>query len=265
VNYPLKYFAERIAGDVVDVVFPGIEGDPAYWEPTAYQDADLILLNGASYAKWVDKVSLPHAKRIDTSAAFKDRYIALYDTATHTHGPGGEHAHGDVAFTTWLDPTLAVQQAQAILEAFSHKWPDHRGLFERGFATLKKDLEALDTELGTICSENENTPLVMSHPVYHYFERRFGLNTKSVHWEPDAVPDDLMVTGLNRILAEHPAKWMVWEADPMAETVHLLNNLGVKSRTFDPCGNVPARGDYLSVMYRNAGNLKAAYTLEEVR
>ena len=83
VNYPLKYFAERIAGDQATVVFPApSEGDPAYWMPdaktiTKYQQADLILLNGANCAKWVKKVSLPRSKMIDTSAKFKDRYITL--------------------------------------------------------------------------------------------------------------------------------------------------------------------------------------------
>ena len=59
VNYPLKYFAERIGGDYVQVEFP-VPGnvDPAYWDPdiadiSAYQKADLIMLNGAAYAKWV--------------------------------------------------------------------------------------------------------------------------------------------------------------------------------------------------------------------
>ena len=48
VNYPLKYFTERIAGEHAKVVFPApAEGDPAYWMPDAktiagYQKADLI-------------------------------------------------------------------------------------------------------------------------------------------------------------------------------------------------------------------------------
>ena len=34
VNYPLKYFAERIAGEHADVVFPApADGDPAFWCP----------------------------------------------------------------------------------------------------------------------------------------------------------------------------------------------------------------------------------------
>ena len=34
-----------------------------------YQGADLILLNGATYAKWIDRVTLPASKLVDTSAA----------------------------------------------------------------------------------------------------------------------------------------------------------------------------------------------------
>ena len=68
VNYPLKYFAERIGGEYVEVVFPApADVDPAYWLPdretvSDYQKADIILLNGAHYAKWVEKVTLPGSR-----------------------------------------------------------------------------------------------------------------------------------------------------------------------------------------------------------
>ena len=54
VNYPLAYFAERIAGTVADVRLPvPAKVDPAYWSPTpddvlAMQAADLIVLNTCS-------------------------------------------------------------------------------------------------------------------------------------------------------------------------------------------------------------------------
>ena len=70
VNYPLAYFAERIGGDLIEVHFPKIVGDPAFWKPTAtdirkFQQADVILLNGATYAKWRGTASLPDAKTMD--------------------------------------------------------------------------------------------------------------------------------------------------------------------------------------------------------
>ena len=92
VNYPLKYFAKRIGGDHVRVNFPvPANVDPAYWNPdlaniSDYQRADLILLNGAGYAKWTAKVSLPRSKMVDTSSQFKDRYMTTKEVMTHSHG-----------------------------------------------------------------------------------------------------------------------------------------------------------------------------------
>jgi zinc transport system substrate-binding protein len=114
VNYPLQYFAEQIGGPDVRVVFPApADGDPVFWKPSpeqiaAYQKADLILLNGASYAKWVAHVSLPASRMVDTSASFTDQFIPLEDQVTHSHGMSGKHEHDDVAFTTWLDPQQAI-------------------------------------------------------------------------------------------------------------------------------------------------------------
>jgi len=68
VNYPLQYFSERIGGEAVEVHFPvPPDVDPAYWNPDIltiqkYQKADLILINGAGYAKWIRKTSLPQSK-----------------------------------------------------------------------------------------------------------------------------------------------------------------------------------------------------------
>ena len=53
VNYPLQYLAERIGGELVEVTFLApSDVDPAYWAPNpdeiaSFQQADLILLNGA--------------------------------------------------------------------------------------------------------------------------------------------------------------------------------------------------------------------------
>jgi zinc transport system substrate-binding protein len=262
VNFPLKYFAERIGGDLVDVQFPGpADGDPAYWFPNAdtvamYQRADLILLNGAHYAKWVSKVSLPSARMVDTGASFADRFIEIEERVTHSHGPAGPHAHGGMAFTTWLDPKLAVEQARAVKDALERKLPDHKARVADAFAALERDLLEIDRQLESAVAKNREQPLLFSHPVYQYFERRYGLNGKSVHWEPDEAPTEEMWAELKELLGEHPARWMIWEGDPDTETAAELKEMGVESVVFDPCGNKPDTGDYLSVMRRNVGELR---------
>jgi zinc transport system substrate-binding protein len=64
---------------------------------------------------------------------------------------------------------------------------------------------------------------------------------------------------LNAVLKEHPAKWMIWEGKPMQGPVDRLQAIGVDSLVFDPCGNTPNQGDFLSVMRQNIDNLKPAF------
>lgn len=265
VNYPLKYFAERIAGPHAKVMFPApADEDPAFWNPdldtlAAYQKADLILLNGAGYAHWVEKVSLPASKMVNTSASFKAQYIRMEGAVTHSHGAAGEHAHEGVAFTTWIDFDLAARQAAVVCEALSRLRPDLQDEFQGKYVMLAKELKEIDKSIKETVSKNPSQPLIGSHPVYDYFSRRYGLNMRSVHWEPDEVPSDAQWTELQGLLKEHPAKWMIWEGEPMQTSVEKLASSGIQSLVFDPCGNVPEEGDFLSVMQQNVRNLEAAF------
>jgi zinc transport system substrate-binding protein len=95
--------------------------------------------------------------------------------------------------------------------------------------------------------------------VYDYLARRYGLNIKSVHWEPDVPPTDAQWSEIKTILTKHPAQWMVWEAKPMQESVERLKLMGIDSLIFDPCANTPDQGDFLSVMQQNAENLETVF------
>jgi zinc transport system substrate-binding protein len=266
VNYPLKYFTERIAGEHATVILPVPAGkDPAFWMPDAkiisdYQRADLILLNGANYAKWINKVTLPQFRLVNTSANFKDRYIKMSNVMTHTHGPAGEHAHEGVAFTTWLDFELAARQAKEIASALARKKPALRDLFQSNYAALEKDLAKLDQEIKQIVANNPELPLLASHPVFDYLTRRYGLNIKSVHWEPDQVPSRNQWGELQVVLKGHPAQWMIWEGEPLLATVKMLKSKRIQSVVFNPSANVPEQGDFLSVMQQNVENLRAVFS-----
>ena len=132
VNAPLAYFAKVLAGPEIEIIYPIPEGvDPAYWSPAPddvlmYQQADLILLNGADYAAWTKTEVLPRARLVDTTQLVQNMLIPMTgETVTHKHGPDGEHAHdGTFAFTTWLDLTVAAAQMDAVAEAISSRWPD---------------------------------------------------------------------------------------------------------------------------------------------
>lgn len=264
-NEPLHYVVERLAGAVVEVRFRAAEAtDPAYWKPTtddvlAMQRADLIVLNGASYESWLKDVSLPDSRLVDTTAAMRDQLIAVAETVTHSHGPEGEHEHTGTAFTTWLDPMMLVEQARAVEAALAARWSEHGGVFTQRFEELAADLAALDAELEAATEPAVGQPLVFSHPVYQYFERRFGLTGDSVHFEPDAVPDAEQWAGLDHLLEHEPAAWMIWEAEPGDETRRALEDRGLGIIVVSPCATPPADGSFLDAMHANADALRVAF------
>jgi len=263
VNYPLQYFAERIGGDLVQVTFPApADEDPAYWAPGpevvgGYQRADLILLNGVGYAKWLERATLPAGRLVDTSAAFEDRWIPLQEGPVHSHGPAGEHSHKGYAFTIWLDPQLAIEQARAVAEALVQALPEHEARIQAALEALIVDLQDLDGELGAGAQIIGDQPLLFSHPVYQYLAARYGLNAQAVHWEPDEEPSETHWQELESIVESHPASWMIWEAEPAAATVERLQELGIQSLVYAPCANRPSGGDLLAVMQSNAAVLQS--------
>jgi zinc transport system substrate-binding protein len=264
-NYPLQFFAQRIAGDAVEVRFLAPKNeDPAFWQPdeaaiTALQNADLILMNGAGYSKWADKVTLPESKVVDASAAFANNLIEVRDATTHSHGPAGAHSHNGTAFTTWIDFKQASMQAQAVSDALVKLVPAAKDAISKNTESLKDELEALDDRMSALSRRLVQHPLVASHPVYHYLARRYGLDLRSVLWEPDTALDGTALSDLNAILAGHRARWMIWEGEPSKDSVEKLAALGLQSIVFDPCGNVPASGDFMTVMKANVEAMEKAF------
>lgn len=261
-NYPLAYFAERIGGTEVSVVFSApADIDPAFWEPTtddiaAFQDADLILMNGAGYSKWADKASLPESRVVDTSAAFGDQLIETKGAMTHSHGKQGEHSHDGIAFTTWIDFSQALQQADAIREILQKRRPEQIELFALNFDLLKRDLLELDNGMKEAGRKLAGHPVIASHPIYQYWARRYQINLQSVLWEPDSVPNAEQMNDLKSILTGHSARWFVWEGEPVEESVKKISELGLASVVFDPCANKPVSGNWLTVMSDNLRRFK---------
>jgi zinc transport system substrate-binding protein len=264
VNYPLAWATEQLAGEFAEVHFPAPAGiDPAFWEPdretiAAFQQADLILLNGANYAKWISKVSLPRNRMIDTSVGFADQYIAVDSGPVHTHGPEGGHSHGELAFTTWLDLSLYAMQVEAIAGALIALLPDEEAAITQRQLSLVSELVALDSKLIESGQRADGAPVLYSHPVYQYFDRRYGLNGLALHWEPDQVPTAKDWAELDAALERHDAKLMVWEDKPTEETRSGLSQRNIRLVVFRPMGNRSEGGNFGAGMLRNVAALAQA-------
>lgn len=271
VNYPLAYFAERLSPGGVVVSFPApADVDPAYWQPdpetiVAFQGANLILLNGAGYARWTRTATLPQSAKVVTADGCRNAFLRGESTAVHRHGPEGEHSHTGMAFTTWLDFGLAGCQAGHVRDALVRALPESSEEIEAKFATLERDLRELDEAMRKAATPPSDKPLFASHPVYQYLGDAYGLSLRSFHFEPDQALDADALGRVDSALNSARASTMLWEAEPLPATRKALEARGIQIVVFEPAGNRPTEGDFLEVMRGNVEALRCATATEGCR
>ena len=271
-NYLLYFFASRIIEDLdgaPEIVLLDIDGDPAFWTPGAkqiqlLQSADVVILNGAGAEPWLDLITINQRRLLDTSVNITDRLIPLEGAVAHQHGPEGEHSHQGTAFTTWLDPQLAIAQSQALTNGLIKIAPAGESQFQDNMAKLEEELTQLDTRLAEVFAKLDGRPILFSHPVYQYLQRRYGINGESVHWEPHEQPTTAAWIAMQQILGTHPATIMIWEDEPLMSTAQRLSGAGITSVPWHTVANRPDRGDYLSVMRDNAERLESLFALTQL-
>ncbi len=265
-NYPLAWMTARIGGPEVDVRFPAPAGvDPAHWQPDAetvleYQDADLVVLNGAGYANWVQFASLAPSRLVDTTRGLAERFVDAGES-THSHGPGGEHDHGNVASHTWLDPTLAAAQAVRIHAALARATPTATDELDSRLQALQADLVRLDDRLRAALDRLRERGVLYSHPVYQYLDARYELAGRALTWEPDADPGEEAWRALSRTIGEKPARLMLWEAPPLTATAARLRAMNIEPVVFATGAATPSDGDYLDLMHANIARLDSMATM----
>jgi len=264
-NYPLAYFTERLAGDFAEILYEiPADVDPAFWKPTdaqisAIQKADLTILNGATYGKWIITTSLPDDKIVDTSLAFADSFLESGNTITHSHGKEGTHSHGGTAFTTWLDLNQARQQATAIKDALVATFPDHADSINEAYPKLTKDLMDLHEEMKKSAASLSTKTFLASHPIYEYFSRAYGLKIHTLVWEPEMELTKKALADLEKLHKKHPAaKTFIWEGNPRPGHIPTLAKLGLKSIIITPAFSKPGTDmDFLQAMRNNLEALKS--------
>jgi len=264
VNYPLAYFAERLLGAGSQVIFPvPADTDPSFWRPgiadiAAMQAADVIALNGAGFASWTTKVSLPRSRLVNTSSGFEDQFIRT-ETITHSHGDGGSHSHTGTANYLWLDFSLATQQAEALAAMITRRLPDQASAVEQNLEALRADLAALG-EAAQSAVAQDDVKAIASHPRYQYFARAYGMEIASLEWDAAAEVTEEQWQELSAEIAETGATLFIWEAAPSDAALARVRDMGLKSVVFPPLANRPEAGDFLSEMRTAIAALSGAIT-----
>lgn len=268
--YPTTWMTERIAGERAEVICPvPPDADPIFWKPSrdeiaAYQAADLIIVNGAKFEKWVEMAELPMRTVVRTARGFKDQWIEFDSGVTHSHGPEGNHTHKGTDGHTWMDPVFAKQQGLEIVTRLERLLPEHAEELRGRFDALAAELDGLHDTLRALGQPGAGEALVASHPAYNYLARRMGWKVVSLDFDPEEMPTAEQFEDARRQLEAAGFRYRVilWEAAPTAEIARATEErLGLKSVEFAPCEMMSADdraagADYLSVMRENIARLR---------
>jgi zinc transport system substrate-binding protein len=220
--YPLEYFAERIGGEHVtaeSIIPPGSDAhsfEPTTKTMTELAESDLFIYNGAGMEGFADaaKDTLKNEDVMTLEAAEGIHFDETKEEhEEHADEEGHEgHDHGNVNPHIWIDPNLAIQQAENIKHALIEIDPDNKKIFESNFASLEEELLALDKEFREMADSAPKKEFLISHDAYSYWESRYGLEQLSVSGlSPSQEPTQKQLEDIIETAKSYNLKYMLFE------------------------------------------------------
>ncbi|CCB87459.1 MULTISPECIES: metal ABC transporter solute-binding protein, Zn/Mn family [Parachlamydia] len=193
---PHKFFAEKIAGDTVDVQLMIPAGADAHtYEPTPRQvmsasTADIWFFIGEAFESRAKNALLTHKPSL-LLVDMRQGVEMISATSHCEHHHGCCHASGeDLHF--WLSPKEAQQQAKTIASALIEKYPANTEFYKQNLLQFLEELDALDVKVREILKDSKNSVIMVAHPAYAYFARDYQLIQLPIEFEgKDPSPQQL--------------------------------------------------------------------------
>ena len=276
--YPLQFLAERIGGDAVAVTNlarPGAEPHDLELNPLQVgqiSEAELIVfLHGFQPAvdEAVEQNGGDRAFDVATVQPLLDATAGGHD---HDHGDEDDHAgeekHDDKASDgakdphVWLDPTRLATIGDKLAERLGTVDPDRAGEYTQRAATLRTELEKLDTEFTEGLKTCQRREIVVSHTAFGYLTQKYQLEQIGITGlSPEHEPSAQRLAAVVEEAREHQATTIFFEtlvSPKVAETI--AREVGAQTAVLDPIEGLSAENgaDYLSVMRTNLQTLRTA-------
>ncbi|WP_442595644.1 metal ABC transporter substrate-binding protein [Neobacillus sp. D3-1R] len=266
--YPLKYFTERIAGDLVtvDTIYPA-GADEHTFEPSqrdmmTLADSDLFIYIGLGLEGFVEKAKTTLKNEDVTLVAAGEKLNPADLTASHDEE---EHEHGDIDPHVWLDPVYANELALAIKDALVEKLPDKKETFETNYQKLSKELAQLDSSFQTTISNSKQKDIIVSHSAFGYWEKRYGLHQISITGLSTASePSQKDLEEIVKIADEKNLHYIFFEQNVSSKLGKILQNeIGAKPLTLHNLAtlteeNLQNKETYFTLMNQNLQVLSKA-------
>ena len=268
--FPLADFAKKIGGDYVEVTAmypPGADShtyEPSQKQTVQVAKADLFVYNGAGLEPFAEKMEKT-LKNENVKIVNASDGLALRASTEDDHEDGHNEEHHDKDPHVWLDPTLAMKQAEAIKNALVQLQPEHKEEFEKNFAALQTKFTSLDNQFKEVADHAKTKEILVSHAAYGYWEQRYGLKQIPVTGiSASDEPSQKTLASITATAKEHGLKYILFETFSTPKVAEVIQKeTGTKILRLNHLATISdddakKNKDYFTLMEENVNTLKEA-------
>lgn len=238
---PQAFLVERLAGNLVqvDVLLPP-GASPATYEPTpkqmaALDSAQLYLQIGAPFEGPVlAKLGelMPELRIVDCRAGVE---LEPMGGGGHDHGAGLLDPH------IWLDPQRMKIIASTTAQALEALLPDEAPGIEERLAALHRAIDDTDARVAAVLAPFASRTLLVFHPAYGYFTRRYSLIQMAVEVDGRTPSARRLTTVVDELRQQPVSALFVQPQFSRSAAERVANALDCELVELDPLA-----GDYLA-------------------
>lgn len=240
---PLQSLSSYITGSLwkVSSILP-YNASPHTFEPTPetfrlVEKARLIVINGGDVDAWISKLIKGSSKIVNVSSN-----IPFEDNNPHI----------------WLDPILAKKIAENIYKKLIEVDGSNKAIYEKNLKVLLNKLDKLDKEIRERLSRFKKKEVIVYHPAWYYFFKRYNIKTVGVIEEGEGKePSPKKIVEIINIIKKNNIKYIISEPfnrSPVLNTISKETN--VKIITLDPLG---FGKDYFDLLRENVKKLEKIF------
>lgn len=218
-------------------------------EARALSEADVVVWVGPGLTRWLEgpldtlaggavRVTLMEGPVALLPFRNADGFAEDHAEEGHDHAEDA-HDHGATDPHIWLDPANGVIIAQVIADRLAQMDPEHAETYRANWEEMNTDMAALRMALDTTLAPVRDTPFLVLHDAFQYFEHRFALTAMGAISDGDgAEPGAARLSALRARLEKQPVRCAFAEPQTTRALIDTATEgQGTRIVTLNPMGD----------------------------
>jgi zinc transport system substrate-binding protein len=240
---PQRYFAERIGGDLIDILVLVGEGQsPHTYEPTPSQmsqlaTADIWFLSGTDF----EIVLVPKVRSLYPKLRIVDGTAGVEFRPMEAHGHDDEHGTeqeydqpGNIDRHTWLGKQPALIMAGHIARELSLEMPAQADELQKRYKEMVAEIELVFSQLSEQLAPLRGRTIFVYHPAFGYFFDDFGIIQEAVETGGKEPSAKALASLIENAQKENVAAIFVQKQFPVSAAKTVAAAVGAKVVALDP-------------------------------